>query len=173
MSHDKFAIVTSSVGLTLLIDRTISFLTAFGLEALVFSNELWTRLPVGVVLATITLLILWCVWTALAAKADFGLLSGVHVLKDGLAQFTRGLRGKTSEPGSDAGDADDGDGQGKIGTLSQSRALREAFNRLRSRRPRAPASTIVNPTGTSGYFLPDVTVVEMGETDNNASEGAV
>ena len=40
---------------------TISFFVAFGLETLLFSDELWTKLPVGIVLAMVVLLIFWCV----------------------------------------------------------------------------------------------------------------
>ena len=37
----------------------LSFSTVFGLEAVVFSSELWARLSVGIVLATVVLPIFW------------------------------------------------------------------------------------------------------------------
>lgn len=94
-----------------MIDSTISFLAAFTLEGLVFSNELWAKLPVGVVLMMIVLLIFWCVSTTFEAKTKFSFLSGVHVLKHGLFDFTRDLQGKTPRPGSDAENARDEDGE--------------------------------------------------------------
>jgi len=144
-------IVTRSVGLTSLVPSTVAFLSAFGLEVLLFSNGLWTRVPVGVILVMILMLISWCIWTTLEAKTDFSLLSSVHTLKDRLVDFTRDARGRTSEPGLDAGDAGDDDGQGKI---RRSGTLRETFSRLRLQRAPTP-TTLVNQTGTSG------TVVEM------------
>lgn len=169
MSREPF---TRFVGLTSLIDSTIAFLSAFGLEALLFSDELWTRLPVGVVLAIIILLISWCVSTTLEAKADFSFCRGVHAWKDGLVNFTRGLRGKTPESGSDAGDPTYDDGPGKGGMLRRSETFKEAFNRLRPRRARASTSaTLVNPTGTNVYG--PQTAVEMGKIDNKVSGSVV
>ena len=84
MSRDQLAIVARSVGLPSLFHSTIAFLSAFGLEALMPGNGLWTRLPVGVVLVMIIVLIFWCAWTMLEAKADFSLLSEIHALKDHL-----------------------------------------------------------------------------------------
>jgi len=81
----------------------ISFLTAFGLEALAFTNDSWARLTVGVVLGMVALLISWCVLDTLGVEAVPRFLLRVHVLKDGLVSFTRGLRGRTSEPGSEPG----------------------------------------------------------------------
>ena len=173
VSRDKPVIVTRFIGLTSLIHSTVAFLSAFGLEALLFSNGLWTRVPVGVILVMILMLISWCIWTTLEAKTDFSLLSSVHTLKDRLVDFTRGARGNASEPGSDVGDAGDDDGQGKIRRLSRSGTLKEAFGRLRPRRPRASTSaTLVNPTGVIG-FVPGVTIVEMDKIKKNDSGSAV
>ena len=132
MSPDTLVVVTRPVGLTSLINSTIAFLTAFGLEALLFSSELWARVPVGVVLTMTIMLISWCVWTTLEAKSDPSVLVGVHDLKDGLINFTRCLRGKTSGPLSDAVDVE-------IGRLSRLGTLKEAFNW--PQRPRPMVST--------------------------------
>ena len=174
MSRDKPVIVTRSVDLTSFIDSTVAFLSAFGLEALLFSSELWTRLPVGGVLAMIVLLISWCVWTTLEAKGNISLLSIVHDLKVGLVGVTGPLRGKTSNFGSDAGGTEDGDGQGNIRRLSRSGTLKEAFNRLRPRRPRASTSaTLVDRPGIDGSVPPDPTLVEMDKIKSDDSGSAV
>jgi len=83
----------------------ISFIAAFGLEVLLFNGS-WTKVPVGVVLAVMTLLICWCVWTTLEARTSIS--DGVHALKDGLVDLTRRLRGKASGPGPDVEGAGDG-----------------------------------------------------------------
>ena len=147
---------------------TISFFVAFGLETLVFSDELWTKFPVGIVLVMAVLLIFWCVWIVWQARKDFSLMGRVHDLKDGLVSFTRGLRGKTSEPGSDAGD-------GRSVTLTKPGALKEAFSRLR--RPRgAEASTSfvsVDQIGRNRCGPPDATAMEMGELGNKEPRSVV
>ena len=147
--------------MTSLTDSTASFFAAFCLEALLFSDELWTKLPVGILLVMMLFLVSWCVWTTLEAKADFSILSRVYDLKDGLVGFTRGLRGKTSEPESDAGDG------GSV-MLTKPGPLKEAFNRLR--RPREPrvstSSTLVSQIRGGRYGPPDVTVVEMDGINN-------
>lgn len=159
MSHDKLAIVTRFVGLTSSIHSTVAFLSAFGLEALLFSSGLWARLPVGVVLAMILMLISWCIWTTLEAKTDFSLLSSIDALKDRLVDFTQGARGKTSEHESGAGD--DG-GQARIKPISRSATFKEALTKFRPRRSRASTSaTLVNGR------IPGVTpVLEMGKFKN-------
>ena len=68
-----------------------------------FSNELWARLPAGVVLTMIAVLIPLCFLATLGVEAVPRLLLRFHALKDGLVSFTRSLRGKTSEPGSEPG----------------------------------------------------------------------
>ena len=145
------------VGLTSLIDSTIAFTTAFGLEALLFSSEMWARLPVGAVLAMMTLLISWCVGTTVEAKTDFSALGT-------LVDFTRKLRGKSSEPGTDAGDGGGGDGLDANRTT-----LRDTFNlhrRLRKQRP-SMSSTLVNRTESNGPRSPSgETGVEMGKINN-------
>jgi len=131
-----------SLPYSLLLWATVAFLSAFGLEALLFSDGLWTRLPVGVVLVMILMLISWCIWTTLEAKTDFSVLISFRDLKDRLVGFTQGARGKTSEPGPGAGD--DG-GQGRIRRLSRSETFKDALTRFRPRRSRAStAATLVN-----------------------------
>lgn len=167
--------LSDAVCLTFLIDSTISFFTAFGLEALLYSDELWTRVPVGTLLATMIILIFWCVRTALEARADFSLLGKAHALKGGIVSFARRLRGKTPEPGPDTGSAGGGSDRGKIWMLSRSETLKEAFNRLR--RPRRRRNSIVpvalDPAGSNRYAPQGATVVEMGEANDNAPAGPV
>ena len=45
------------------IGSTVTFTTAFGLETLVYSQQIWTKISVGFVFAMVMLLIAWCVWT--------------------------------------------------------------------------------------------------------------
>lgn len=80
-----------------LVDSTIAFATAFSLETLVPSNGAWTKIPVGATLAVAILLISWCVWAILEVKTDIDILDGVHVFKDNLVKFTRGLLGSGSQ----------------------------------------------------------------------------
>jgi len=144
-----------SLGLTSLINSVIAFTTAFSLEALVFSSELWARLPVGIVLAMMILLISWCVWTRLEATWGLSVLDGVHVLRDRLVNLIRSLRGKTGT----------GDGEGDDGRDGM---LKEAFTRLRQlRRPRVSVtSTLVNAAGSDGpYGSPNGEGVEVSEID--------
>ena len=141
-----------------------------------YSDELWARLPVGAVLVMIVLLISWCVSTTFEAKTDFSLLGGVHVLKDGLVNFTRGLRGKTSESGPDTGDTGGESGRGRSVTLSCLETLKKALNRLlRPRRPRfSTSSTLVDWTRNNGHDPPDAATMEMSEVDKkNGPGGAV
>jgi len=147
----------------------MAFTTAFGLEALLFSSETWARLPVGIVLATMVLLISWCVGTTFEAKTDFSALDRVHVLKDHLVDFTRKLRGKGSEPELDVGDGGDDDGQDISETLNRMGSLKEAFSRpWRPRRQRASTSaTLVNPIGNGG------TGVAMNEMNNKVPASVV
>ena len=168
MSRDKSVIVTRSVGLTSLINSTVSFLTAFGLEVLLYSDGLRARLPVGALLVMVVLLIFWCIWTTLEARVNFSLFGRVCVLKDGLVSFmTRRLSGKTSGPRSDVGGAAGSGGQGKIEMLAPrlSEGLKEVFNRLHlSRRSGDSISpAFVNPTGNDEHGLPHATAVEMGD----------
>ena len=136
-------------------DSTISFFAAFGLEVLLFSNELWARLPAGIVLVVMVLLISWCVWTMLEARVEFSLLGGVHALKGGLVDFTRRLQGKTSGPGSD---------EGYNGDSNRKGALKEAFNRRRRQQghKRSTSSLLVHPTWNTPE-PPNATLMEMGE----------
>ena len=154
-------------------DSLISFLTAFGLEVLLYSDGLWARLPVGTILAMIVLLISWCVWTISEARGDFNPSVRVRILKDSLVDFTRGLWGRVPEPVSGVGGPEGGDGQGEIRIRSRSGALKVVFNWLR--RPRNPADSTspTLPTGSNRSGPPDVTAAEMGDTSNNAPESAV
>ena len=138
-----------AVGLTPLTGSMIAFTAAFGLEALVFSRQLWARLSVGVVLAMVVLLISWCVWTTRGARSDFSVLERVHFLKDRLVGFTRRLRGKTPEPGPDAEDGEGGNNKNEGGSFQQSGTLTGAFKFLRGRR-RHRTST---PTSLVGVNL--------------------
>jgi len=156
-----------------LIDSTIAFTAAFGLEALLLSSETWTKLLVGIVLAMMVLLVLWCVGTIVEAKTDFSALDRVHAFKDHLGDFTRKLRGKTSEPEPSAGDGGGDDGQDISETLNRMGSLKEAFNRhLRPRRQ--TSATLVNPIGSNGPCgPPGGTGVEMGEMNNGVPTSVV
>ena len=159
------------VNLTSLTDSTISFFTAFCLEALLFSVELWAKLPVGIVLVMILLLISWCVSTTLEAKADFSILSRVHDLKDRLVNFTRGPRGETSEPGSDAGDGGD---DGSV-MPTKPGALKEVLSRLRRSRGStvSTSSTFVNQIKGGRCGPLDTPTMEMDGINNKESGGQV
>ena len=76
----------------------VTFTIAFGIETLVFSGGLSTRLPVSIALAIMILLVSWCGSFVSAARADFGVLARIHVLGGRLTDLARGLRGKVSEP---------------------------------------------------------------------------
>ena len=159
-----------------LIDSTIAFTTAFGLEALLLSSEIRTKLLVGIVLAMMVLLVLWCVGTIVEAKTDFSALDRVHAFKNHLVDFTRKLRGKTSEPEPSAGDGGGDDGQDISEALNRIGSWKETFNRhLRPRRQRASTSaTLVNPIGNNGPCgPPGGTGVEMGEMKNGVPTSVV
>ena len=154
----------------------MAFTTAFSLEALLFSSEMWARLPVGIVLAMMVLLITWCVGTTFEAKKDFSALGRAHEFKDRLVDFTRKLRGKASEHVIDVGDGGRDDGQDMSGMPNPTVTLKEAFSRCtRPRRKRAStASTLVNLTGSNRPFgSPDGTGVEMGKMDNKVPASVV
>lgn len=181
-SGRKSSQIARSVGLIPLTGSTISFFTAFGLEVLLYSDELWTRLPVGILLAMIILLISWYICVVLETKGGFSLLRRHNVLKDGLVGFTRGLRGMTVQTGSDvmdggAVDAGDGDGRGRVRRFSRLRTLKEGFNRLLPRRQRVSTSTTlfnIDPIEGNVPAPPDTTVVEMDRIINrDVPEGAV
>ena len=143
-----------------------SFLTAFGLEVLLHGHTLWAKIPFGIVLAMMVLLVCWCAWTTLETEADYSLLSRAHILKEGVINFATGLRSKLSEHGPDAGDAGNGGGQGntRAGMLSRSVVLKDAFNRLRLQRL-TPRTVVNHP--------PDAAAAEMGGVGNNAPGSAV
>ena len=157
------------------IGSTVAFASAFGLEVLLFSDELWTRIPVATVLLIVMLLISWCIGTTFEAKTDFSALDRIHVLKDGLVKLTRGLRGKATEPGVYEGDTGDDYGQDTSGTLKRTGTLKEAFSRHWRRRQRAStSSTLVNSPGSDGLRGPSGGAgVEMGEMNNKVPAGEV
>lgn len=169
-----------SLPYALLLWSAVLFTIAFGLETLVFSHQTWAKLSVGIVLAIMILLILWCAWTGVAARTCFSTSSGANLLKRWLIDSTRGLRGKIPEPRPDVGEDKDVDGQGKSGKFYQSGSLtlREAFNFIR--RPRrqrgSTASTLVNAKWTGSRVScgpPDSAEAEISETKNEVSECAV
>ena len=89
------------VGLTLLTNGAKALTTAFILERVAFSRQLWTKLSdVGVILAMVILLVSWCMclWQCSPSERS-------------RCRFTRGLRGKTAEPGSNAGHREEEGGQ--------------------------------------------------------------
>ena len=153
----------------------ISFLAAFALGALVYSDELWAKIPIGVALAMIVLLIFWCVSTSFEAKTVFSFLGGVHVWKDGLAKFTRSLRSKAPDTEPDAESARDGGDRGKTLALSQSGSFKGAFNRLRRprRRRASTSSTLVDPTRSNERGSPNAATVEMGGIGTKKEPGDV
>jgi len=151
--HDESYIVARFVCLTSLIDSTIEFTAAFSLETLFFSSESWTKLPVGIALLMVILLILWCVWTTLQPGTYFSVSGRAHDFKNRLVYFVRGLWSYTSNSRLDAGDAGSYDDQDTGGMLNQLRTLKEAFDRLRRvrrRRRRGTTLTLANPIGANG-----------------------
>ena len=153
----------------------ISFLAAFALEVLVYSDELWAKVPIGVALAMIVLLISWCVSTSFEAKAVFCFLGGARALKDGLVEFTRSLQGNVPEKHPDAESARDGGGQGKTLTLSRSETFKGAFNRLRwpQRRRVSTSSTLVDPTRSNGCGSPDAITAGIDEIGTKKEPGDI
>ena len=130
-------------------DSLIAFTVAFSLEALVFSRQMWARLSVGIALAMMILLISWCVWTATNARAGSCVFGCVHLLTDRLVDFTRGLRGKITNPGpNDEGSGD----QGKGGSNQRLGTFKEAFEFIRGRRRQraSTSSTLVGVNLTEG-----------------------
>lgn len=157
------------INLTSLTDRTVAFAAAFGLETLVFSRQMWTKLSVGIAVAMMILLISWCIWTTIEVGTDFSVFDSVHRLKDHLVVFTKGLRGKGSELGSDTGDGEGDDTKGKSGRFYRSGQLKEAFDFVRRRRGVSTSSTLVgfNQAMGNGSSRPsDSTGLEMGKIGN-------
>lgn len=114
-----------SLPYSLLLWSVLMFTTALGLETLVFSRQMWARLSLGLGFATMILLVLWCIWTTVAARTGFCASSRVDRLKSRLAGFARDLRSKT--PGPRAG-AEDGEGGADQGNRRGILTLREAFD---------------------------------------------
>jgi hypothetical protein len=105
-----------SVDLISFIDSTIAFTTAFCLETLVFSHQAWAKLSVGIAFAVMVLsgvlVFSGSQWNPRLVPTFQAI---VHLLKDRLVGFTRGLRGGNPEPGLDAGDSEDDDSRSKCG----------------------------------------------------------
>ena len=150
-----------------LIDSMISFLTAFGLEALLRGNR-WSQLSTGFVFGVVVLLILWCASALLETEAPFNLLDRVRA-------FAGSFRGTASDPRPDAEDVGDDDGQGGSGVSSRSRTFMKAFNRLRRlRRPRGSWRLVpINRTGEDRHPPPDVAAAEAGDANNDTPRGTV
>lgn len=91
------------VGLTLLTGSTVAFTTAFCLETLVFSRQMWAKLSVGIVFAMVMLLISWCIWITIGASAHFSVVGILDGLKHHIVDFPMGLRGEAVESQPDAG----------------------------------------------------------------------
>ena len=131
VSLDELYIVARFVCLTSLIDSGIEFTIAFSFETLFFGGESWAKLPVGIALSIVILLVLWCAWTTFQVGTDLSILDKVRVFKDHLVRSAGGLCGYAPEFRLDAGDAGDHGGQGTGGMLNRLRTLKEAFGRLR------------------------------------------
>ena len=145
----------------------MAFTVAFTLETLLFSRQTWSKLSAGIAIAMMMLLISWCIWTTVEVGTDFSSLGGVHRLKEHLVKFTRGLRGKFSEPGSDGGADEEGDRRGKRGKFYRSGPLKEAFDFVRRRRGVSMSSTLVGANLANGLSRPsDSTGVEMGKRNS-------
>ena len=119
----------------------------------------------------VTLLILWCVWTTLAAGTYPNALDSVHSFKDHLFGFARKLRGMTSRPVIDAGDGG-GDGfQDMRKILSRVGTLQEAFILHRRLRSKRTSTLLGDPAGSNGLWgSPDGT---EAETDNKVPTSVV
>jgi len=157
-----------SLPYSLLLWSTMAFTTAFCLETIVFSRQRWTRLSVGVILAIMILLIIWCIWTTIEAGTDFSVFGRVHRLKNQLVAFIRGLRGNVSEPGSDAGDDEDGESQAESLKSGRWRPWKGVSNFTRQERETSTPLTLlgVNSTVDNGSCRPsDVMVVDVGGID--------
>jgi hypothetical protein len=83
----------------------MGFATAFGLETLVYSKQAWARLSVGIALAVMLFLILWCIWMMIEAWIGFSLLEIVRSSSAWVVESTWGFGGNTPEPGQDNGDS--------------------------------------------------------------------
>ena len=124
----------------------MTFAAAFGLEALLLSNELSVRILICPVLLTVTLLISWRVGAAFETKTNFSTPGKSCAFRDRPAKFTRVLRGKTKEPRAYEGDAGDDGGQGMNGIPERTRSLKGAFGRRWRGRARALTNaTLANP----------------------------
>lgn len=155
------------VSLTTLIDSTTAFTTAFCLETIVFSRQLWVKLSVAVVLvlAMAILLASWCVGIVIEAK-NFSFRKAVHRLKVQLVDFTRSLRGRTFQP-NDVGIFNVGMAEREQEALPPG-CLREAFGVFRRKRGilTPPTPVRVNPTVNEGTHQPEVEMSEIGTKES-------
>ncbi|KAF9791947.1 hypothetical protein BJ322DRAFT_1026338 [Thelephora terrestris] len=69
-----------SLPYSLLMWSTVSFTTAFGLETLVSTPQIRTKLSVGAVFVMVIVLIFWCVWITIEGRTDIGVFSAVYCL---------------------------------------------------------------------------------------------
>jgi hypothetical protein len=125
-----------AAGLTSLIDSTVAFATAFGLEAVVFSRQAWAQIPAGIVLAMTILLITWCVWTM---REHGGVLGRLRRLKNCIFGSTEDLPNDVPDSGSIASNGEGGDGRSEngeappiwdLGSFQFSPAKTKSFNAL-------------------------------------------
>lgn len=139
-----------SLPYALLLWATMTFTTAFGIETLGFSQQTWAKLPVGIVLAMMALLIFWCVWTAVEAGSGFSLLSCVHQWRCRTLNVAQSILNRRPGAGDDGG----GNGQptGEEGGFRQSGSLKVAFNLIRRarRRDTSGSSTLASPKLAGG-----------------------
>ncbi|KAF9782854.1 hypothetical protein BJ322DRAFT_179603 [Thelephora terrestris] len=94
-----------SLPYSLLMWSTVSFTTAIGLETLVSTPQIRTKVSVGAVFAMVMLLIFWCVWITIEGRTDVGVFSAINRL----VCPTVCPRGNTAQPPPD-GDGEDVDG---------------------------------------------------------------
>ena len=145
----------------------MAFTTAFTLETLVFSRQMWTKLSLGIVFATVMLLIFWCVWTTIGAGTGFSVFGTFYRLKLRLVNMTTDLQDNILEPRPDAGDGEGGGG-------NRSRISRGAFGFIRRRRRGSTFSTQIvgdDQAGGKAHGDPsDDTGSKLGKA--NAQQGS-
>lgn len=92
-----------SLPYSFLLWSTLVFITAFGIETIAFSHQLWIKLSVGIPLMVMVLLISWYIWNLVEIQIYFGIPSRVHLWKDHLVDVAKSLRGNIPS-GTDARD---------------------------------------------------------------------
>jgi hypothetical protein len=71
----------------------------------VYSKQAWARLSVGIALAVMLFLILWCIWMMIEAWIGFSVLVTVRSWSAWVVESTWGFGDKATEPGQDKGDS--------------------------------------------------------------------